>query len=193
MSAAAAALLLAAAACGSARQPVLGSDGVRQLGASAVEYVGPDLVVVVGTSAARRGLGDGWLVLAVELASAGGVVAVERSAISVRAPDGRRLPLVDQETFREGYGRHRLQVERAVGQLPEPPWTEPDQLPCDRWYLAGPFGGFAHERVAVSPFRTCSGPLVFEVPGGVQPGRWRLEIELEESDAVIPFTLAADR
>lgn len=193
MSAAAAALLLAAAGCSSARQPVVGPDGVRQIGASAVEYVGPDLVVTVGTLAARRGLGDDWLVLAVELASAGGVVAVERSAISVRAPDGRRLPLVDQETYRDGYGRHRLLIERALGQLPEPPWSEPDQLPCDRWFLAGPFEGFAHDRVAVSPFRTCSGPLVFEVAGGVQPARWRLEIELEESDAVIPFTLSVDR
>jgi len=38
----------------------------------------------------------------------------------------------------------------------------------------------------------CWGPLVFQVPGGVQPGRWRLVIELEESTADIPFELEVD-
>ena len=35
----------------------------------------------------------------------------------------------------------------------------------------------------------CSGPLVFAVADGVQPGRWVLLIDLEGSDVRIPFTL----
>lgn len=31
--------------------------------------------------------------------------------------------------------------------------------------------------------------MVFAVPNGVQPGRWRLIIDLEESRADIPFEL----
>jgi len=31
--------------------------------------------------------------------------------------------------------------------------------------------------------------LFFHVPGGVQPGRWELEIALEESAVEIPFVL----
>ena len=31
--------------------------------------------------------------------------------------------------------------------------------------------------------------LAFPVPGGIQPGRWRLVIELEESDLEILFLL----
>jgi len=38
----------------------------------------------------------------------------------------------------------------------------------------------------------CSGPLVFSVPGGVQPGRWRLVIDLEESRVDLPFELELD-
>ncbi len=36
---------------------------------------------------------------------------------------------------------------------------------------------------------TFLGPLIFSVPGGVQPGRWRLVIELEESRPDIPFVI----
>jgi hypothetical protein len=191
--AAVAVLLLAAAGCGSVGDPgPRSSEGTRDLGRWTVEYVGPDLVVVVGTLAAQRGLGDDWLVLAARISSSGEAVTVGRAAISARAPDGRRLALIDQDRYEQGYGRHRMQVERAIGQLPEPPWPDPDQLPCRRWFLTDPFESFAHDEVFVSAFRTCSGPLVFEVPGGVQPGRWRLRIELEESEADIPFVLTAD-
>jgi len=46
--------------------------------------------------------------------------------------------------------------------------------------------------VPVNTFQLCSGPLVFRVSGGIQPGRWRLIIELEESRVDIPFVLESD-
>jgi hypothetical protein len=54
-------------------------------------------------------------------------------------------------------------------------------------------GGFAQDEIAISTFEECWGPLVFKVTGGVQPGRWRLVIELEESTADIPFELTLER
>ena len=35
----------------------------------------------------------------------------------------------------------------------------------------------------------CVGMLYFPIAGGVQPGDWRLVLEFEETDAVVPFTL----
>jgi hypothetical protein len=49
------------------------------------------------------------------------------------------------------------------------------------------------DELPLSSSQICSGPLVFKVPGGVQPGRWRLIIELQESRADIPFTLELDQ
>jgi hypothetical protein len=65
--------------------------------------------------------------------------------------------------------------------------------PCGYWFIV-PRGvtNFA-PILEVSPLRVCYGPLVFHVPGGVQPGRWVLEIDLEESDVRIPFTLGEKR
>ncbi len=68
-----------------------------------------------------------------------------------------------------------------------------DQIrPCDRWFLVEPGMKFAHDEVYLSIFGLCLGPVVFRVPGGIQPGRWRLVIELEESTANIPFVLEVD-
>jgi hypothetical protein len=41
----------------------------------------------------------------------------------------------------------------------------------------------------VTPGYFCSGPLIFAVPDGVQPGHWVLIIGLEGGDVQIPFTL----
>ena len=49
--------------------------------------------------------------------------------------------------------------------------------------------GFGRDEMPISSFQVCAGPLVFRVPGGIQPGRWRLVIELEESKADIPFEI----
>ena len=46
--------------------------------------------------------------------------------------------------------------------------------------------------IALSTFEERWGPLVFHVSGGIQPGRWRLVIELEESAPDIPFELELD-
>jgi hypothetical protein len=45
------------------------------------------------------------------------------------------------------------------------------------------------DEIPINSAQICSGPLAFKVPGGIQPGRWRLIIELQESRADIPFTL----
>ena len=65
-------------------------------------------------------------------------------------------------------------------------------MPCDHWFFRDPFGGFAYDEVSINTFQLCSGPLVFKVVGGIQPGRWRLIIELEESRVDIPFNLEAE-
>ena len=85
-----------------------------------------------------------------------------------------------------------MAVERALRALPILGRYDPTQMPCDRWFLASPFEGFEFDDVYVNTFNICFGPMVFAVPGGIQPGRWRFIIELEESRVDIPFELYAD-
>jgi hypothetical protein len=183
-------LLLTSCAGTSSRDADLGT---RELSRYVVLHRGIELDVSVGFRRAAQGLGDEWLILAVEFTSAprSGPTTVSRTDITVFTPDGRRLVLIGQDEFRKIYGRIRVAVERALRALPILGRYDTSQMPCDRWFLTDPFGGFAYEEISVNTFQVCSGPLVFSVPGGVQPGRWRLVIELEESRVDIPFELEA--
>ena len=186
--------LLLCSACATSSGPGTTEPGTREVSRYAVIHEGPELAVALGFFEATRSIGDEWLIVAVELtASAGsGRTIVNHSDISVISPDGRRLVLVGQEEFRENYGAVRVAIDRALRSLPILGRYDRSQMPCDRWFLVGPFGGFAYEEVPVNTFQLCSGPLVFKVVGGIQPGRWRLIIELEESRVDVPFELYAE-
>jgi hypothetical protein len=43
--------------------------------------------------------------------------------------------------------------------------------------------------LTISSVEVCDGILFFLVPGGVQSGRWMLEIKLEDTVVQIPFVL----
>ncbi len=165
------------------------AEGVRQRGDFLLLYDGPELVASIGTHETGNALGEEWLVLAAQFraASRSGVQTIPRNAVFVRSPDGRRLPLIDQEAFLEAFGEIHTRVRRAEFNSPATRTFEEDYRFCDRWFFAELGRGFAVEELHLNSFEVCSGPLVFRVSGGVQPGRWRLVIELEESVADIPF------
>lgn len=187
--------LLAAGGCSIAPTPGGGESGTEQFGRYSVVHRGPEVEAAVGFSQAGGSLGEEWLVIAVEFATPprGRSFEVSRSDISMITPGGRRLPLVSQNEFRENYGSFRVRLERGMAILPILARYDTSQMPCDRWFLEGPFGTFAVDTVRVNTFQVCSGPLVFKVAGGVQPGRWRLIVELEESRADIPFEIDPPR
>ena len=187
-------MLASISACATSSRPDTTEPGTREVSRYAVIHEGPELAVALGFHRATRSFGDEWLIVAVELTASagGGRTIVNRSDISVFTPDGRRLALVSQEQFRENYGAVRVAVERALRSLPILGRYDRSQMPCDRWFLVDPFGGFAYDEVHVNTFQLCSGPLVFKVVGGIQPGRWRLIIELEESRVDIPFELESE-
>jgi hypothetical protein len=179
------------AGCATTSGPGTTEPGVRDVSRYAVVHEGPELVASLGFFQATKSIGDEWLIIAVELtaSSGGGRTVVNRGDISAITPDGRRLPLVSQEEFRDNYGAVRVAVDRALRSLPILGRYETSAMSCDRWFLVDPFGGFAYDEIPVNTFQLCSGPLVFRVNGGIQPGRWRLVIELEESRVDIPFEL----
>ncbi len=164
-------------------------NGIRRRGDHLFFYDGPELEATLGTHETTRSLGENWLVLAVFLraASGAGSLSIERKAVAVMSPDGHRLPLVTQDEFRAAYPQIYTRVRRA--EFPSPSAGSPTAplQTCDRWFFVEIGEGFATDKLYLTSFMQCSGPLVFSVPQGVQPGRWRLIIDLEESRVDIPF------
>lgn len=166
--------------------------GVTQRGDHPFIYDGPELEAILGTHETTRSLGENWLVLAVYLRanSGAGSLSIERKAISAMTPDGHRLPLITQDEFRAAYSRIHTRVRRAEFSSPTAGSPTAPLQTCDRWFFAEIGEGFATDELYLTSFMQCAGPLVFSVPQGVQPGRWRLVIELEESRVDIPFEVA---
>jgi hypothetical protein len=172
---------------------VCAREGVRPLNRYGVAYEGPEIEAAVRFYQAQRDIGEPWMVLVVHIlgTTRSGVVTIDRSAFTLMTPEGKRLPMLSQKEFREVYGRIQTRVRRAVESAPPFRAFRGNIRRCTRWFLAAPGRGFGVDELYVSTFEECSGPLVFAVPNGIQPGRWRLIIDLEESRADIPFELEA--
>jgi hypothetical protein len=185
------ALVLTAACASSALGPA-DETGTRVISKWSVFHDGPQVAATVVHPSAERSVGDEWLVLAVELTAqqGSGPLEVNRSDITLLTPNGRRLALVSQDEFRQNYPRIQIPVERALASLPLLDRYKPSRdVPCTRWFLVPPPGMLSFDEIPINSAQICSGPLAFKVPGGIQPGRWHLIIELQESRADIPFLL----
>jgi hypothetical protein len=184
--------ILVIAACASSTGPYDDQIGTREITRFAVLHEGPEVAAIVARSSGEKSVGAEWLVLAVELTATrgSGPVVVKRGDITVRTPDGRRLTPVSQNEFRANYPRLQIPVQRTLANLPLlDRYKLSRDAPCDQWFFAAPPGVLTFDEIPISSSQICSGPLVFKVSGGIQPGRWRLIIELVESTADIPFLL----
>jgi len=162
---------------------------------NAVIYEGPEMVAAVAYRQGKKSVAEEWLILAVELTSprGSGPTIVDRNAISAYTPDGRRLPLTSQDVFVRNYTRLRIPVEQTLQYLPLLYRVEPNRMPGDRWFYAVSAENIGYDEIPMNSSQKFWGPLIFSVPGGVQPGRWRLVFDLEESRPDIPFDIEAKK
>jgi hypothetical protein len=166
---------------------------VELIGGGTVRYVGSELAVVLGYDFAARSLAEEWLLLdltatAVDRAS----VDIRRQDIFVRTPAGTRLPLLTQGELVADYAALSARLKRAsVAQDPFA-FLPASRRPCRFDFFSVPPGTrvIANE-VGLNDRRACQERLVFRVPGGIQPGRWVLGIDLPESSVRVPFELVA--
>jgi len=190
-------LLLTATAC--VTSTPTDTPGVTIEGRRLMWFEGPEVAVEVYYGMIEDRLGEPEAVLRLGIAGVRGTVDVERTAIRLFDPTGHAMTPLDEQAFRSVQGKLRMVLDRYAA------WYGPTHRflasrgRCDRWFIYPSIGtgeGFvggrhAFDSVFVSSFRVCGGPLVFAVPGGAQPGRWVLQIDLEESTVRIPFEVEA--
>jgi hypothetical protein len=183
--------VVAASACSSAVPTE--TPGVEQLGQYIMRQNGSEADVVVGYKHAAQSLGDEWLLLELAITSPSGESAkFERKNIWVRTPAGVQVPAASQKAFGEAYGSMRNKIAQANVARDPMDYFPPNRLPCDLDLYVAPGEGVAFDQVTVNQRRACEGKLFFYIPGGVQPGKYVLGIDLEEDEIRIPFTLGSE-
>jgi hypothetical protein len=183
-------LLAVAVGCSSAVPTE--TPGVERLGEYILRERGAEAEVVLGYRFANMSLGEEWLILELAVTSPPGQSAkVERDNIFVRTPDGVRIPAATQKAFNEAYQKMRSTVTQANVARDPMDYFPPNREPCSIQMYVAPGEGVAFDQVTVNDRRGCQGKMFFYVPGGIQPGRWVLGIDLEETDIRIPFELQA--
>jgi hypothetical protein len=166
------------------------TPGVERMGEYVLRQFGPQLWTVLGYRFASTQVGEEWMVLDVGLSSPSGQSArITRDSVFLRSPDGTKIPLATQREFNEAYGALRPVIAKSNVNNDPLDYFPPSRIECPIQFFVTPGGGVAFDEVTVSDIRGCFGKLFFEVPGGIQPGRWTFGIDLPESEIRIPFEI----
>jgi hypothetical protein len=168
--------------------------GATQIGETMVRSVGADMEGIVGYNYADTSLGDKWLIIDLALTGLRAQsIEVKQDQISVVTPEGHRVPLPTQKEFIAAYSEVQSAVRRAAVARQPLEATRGGRRSCVLDFLRLPGTGSTRDAIWINERELCVGMLAFPIPGGVQPGRWRLNIELEESSLDIPFDLGRER
>lgn len=181
---------LAVAITGCSTATPTDTPGVDRMGQYVLKQFGPELWTVLGYRFANTQLGDDWMILEIGLSSPNGQSAeVTREEIFLRSPSGDRIPLATQKQFNEVWGSLRSTIEKANVNRDPLEYFPPSRIECAIQFFVTPGQGVSFDQVTLNDRRGCFGRLYFNVPGGIQAGRWTLGIDLEESEIRIPFEL----
>lgn len=177
--------------CGSVALEATDPPVAEEVGPSTVKVASSEVWAVLDYRFASQNLGSEWLIVELGVTAADRRSAdIKRDAVFVRTPEGRRLPLASQGEFSRAYAELRPELNRAdVNRRPIYTNFPHNRRLCRFQFFAEPGGDVVFGSVYVNDQRACYERLFFRVPGGVQPGRWMLGIDFEESDIRIPFRL----
>jgi len=182
--------LVAVASTGCSSAQPTDDPGVDRMGQYILMNKGPEAEVVVGYRHAENNLGSEWLLLEMAVSSPAGQTArIKRENVSVKTPAGLTVPLATQREFGQAYATSLRPFVKAADVVRDPmDYWPPRKQQCPIQFFVPPGEGVSFDEVSVNDFRACEGRFFFNIPGGVQTGRYVLTIDLQESEIRIPFT-----
>jgi len=188
------ALGVAVAGCGTTKPAMpnpITEPTIDQPGRSIVRYRDSVIEIVLDTRFAADNLGEEWLILNAAMSGmTGGATRVERDLMSVRTPDGRTIPMLTYREFNAAYTELAPAARRATLASDPLDFTRGGRRSCSIDFFPLPGSGrSSNTALNVTKNQLCVGMLYFPVRNGVQPGSWKLIVEFEETEAVVPFIL----
>ena len=163
---------------------------IDQLGKTIVQYRSSLVEVLVSYRFANESVGDDWMILDVAITSVQAqAIEVRSDSVSIRTPDGRKIPLPPYSEFIAAYPEFQSAARRAAVASEPLDFTLAGRRPCDLGFQPLPGTVTALKSVYVNVRKICQSLLFFPVQGGIQPGKWEFIIEFEEFDARVPFEI----
>ena len=166
------------------------TPGVDRVGQHILKQFGPELWTVLAYRFANTQLGDEWMILEVGFSSPSGISAkVKREDIFLTTPGGSRISLATQTEFSKAYGGLRSTISKANVNRDPLDYFPANRVECAVQFFVAPGSGVSFDEVGLNGQRGCYGRLYFQVPGGIQAGRWVFGVDQPESEIRIPFEL----
>jgi hypothetical protein len=145
----------------------------------------------LGYRAVQESVGEDWALLEVGLSMRRHTkdYTLKRDDLSIRIPDGTRVPLATQSDYaKAGYLRalnmRMRMINDSINYFP----VDATQ-PCPIQFFGNPEGAFqlAYDQVTLNYQRGCVGRLYFHVPGGIKTGQYWLDIQFPGGPLQVPF------
>lgn len=162
----------------------------RERGRAAVEYRNNDIHVVAAYYYSQLNHDSRWLMIEAAVSTTR-LMTIPRSAIALRTPAGREIPLASQARFGEDVERVRLLLQNAATTRHNLAsyFNQRDRTDDMRFFTL-PFRGIVHDDFVVDVHRVVVGELFFESPTGLwEDGPYSLIVRHEQGQAELPIEL----
>ena len=166
------------------------SSANRDVGRAAVEYSDADAHIVAAYYYSQRNHESRWLMIEAGVSTTESNT-IERSAIALRTPQGREIPLASQRRIGEDVPRIQqlLQNANVVSHNVTSYFLQRDRIESMRFFTL-PFGPVVHDKFVVDRHRVAAGPLFFESPTGAwADGTYALIVRHSNMVAELPIHL----
>ena len=166
------------------------SSANRTVGRAAVQYSDADAHIVAAYYYSQRNHESRWIMIEAGVSTTD-LNTIERSAIALRTPQGREIPLASQRRIGEDVPRIKqlLQNAKVLSHNVSSYFVQRDRIE-DMSLFTLPFGPVVHDSFVVDRHRVAVGPLFFESPTGAwERGTYALIVRHSNSVAELPIHL----
>jgi hypothetical protein len=166
------------------------SPANRQRGKAAVEYRDKDIQIVAAYYYSQRNHASRWLMLETAVSTTR-PTAIARSAIVLRTPEGREIPLASQQQVGADVPRITalLQSATVVSHDVVSYFTQRERAESMNLFTL-PFGEVVHDDFVVDRDRVAAGRLFFASPTGAwERGTYALVVRHSQGTAELPVHL----
>lgn len=150
--------------------------------------------VTLGYRVANGSVGEEWMLLEAGFTVRAGVkgYTLKREAISMRTPDGKRIPLATQKEYAAAHYLPALVKRAQVTRDNLNYFPVEVNRPCTLLFfssLGKPKAPLPFDQVELTSNRACLGRLFFRVPGGIRTGQHWLDVKFAQSEVQVPFRI----